>query len=263
LNPNVTFEFETFPSGTEGDNLVKTRLATGDMTDIFWYNSGSLLQALNPASSLVDISGEPFIANIADSFLSTVSSGDAIFGVPGQTAMGGGILYNKKVFEANGITVPKTWAEFQANNDKLKAAGVPPVGATWGGTDTWTSQIFVLADYCNVQTAVPDFAEKYTANQAHYTDTPAAAKGFEYLQEGFDKGWWQEDFGAATFDDGLNMLAAGEIAQYPMLTFALGTIQANHPDLVNDIVLRDPGRRRRLELRDDLDAGGDLHRPDK
>ena len=48
INPNVTFEIETRPGGTDGDNLVKTRLATGEMTDIFYYNSGSLLQALNP-----------------------------------------------------------------------------------------------------------------------------------------------------------------------------------------------------------------------
>ena len=48
LHPNVTFDIETRPGGTDGDNIVKTRLATGEMTDIFWYNSGSLLQALNP-----------------------------------------------------------------------------------------------------------------------------------------------------------------------------------------------------------------------
>ena len=235
LHPNVSFEFETAPSGTEGDNLVKTRLATGDMADIFWYNSGSLLQALNPAETLVDLSSEPYIADFDASFLPTVSVGDQIFGVPYETAMGGGILYNKKVFADNGIEVPKSWAEFEANNEKLKAAGVPPVGATWGGTDTWTSQLFVLADYCNVEAASPGFAEKYTANQAHYSDTPAASKGFERLQEGFEKGWWQKDFGAATFDDGLNMLAEGKIAQYPMLTFPLGTIAENHPDAIQDI----------------------------
>ncbi len=48
LHPNVTFDIETRPGGAEGDNLVKTRLATGEMSDIFCYNSGSLLQALNP-----------------------------------------------------------------------------------------------------------------------------------------------------------------------------------------------------------------------
>jgi len=232
-HPNVTFEIETRPGGTEGDNIVKTRLATGEMTDIFWYNSGSLLQALNPTETLVDISGEPCIADIQESYLPTVSSGSAIFGAPSETAMGGGILYNKKVFDQVGIEVPKTWAEFADNNEKIKAAGIAPIAATYA--DTWTSQLFVLADFYNVQQAVPDFAEKYTANEAHYTDTPAAQAGFQHLREGFDKGWYQQDFGAAKLDDGLNALAEGTVAQYPMLTFTLGTIAENHPDKIQDI----------------------------
>ncbi len=132
-HPNVTINVQSRPGGSEGDNVVKTKLATGDMTDIFWYNSGSLLQALNPTQTLVDLTGEPYIANIADSFIPTVSQNGGIFGVPSGTAMGGGILYNKKVFAANGLSVPTTWAEFEANNDKLKAAGITPVGADLQG----------------------------------------------------------------------------------------------------------------------------------
>jgi raffinose/stachyose/melibiose transport system substrate-binding protein len=233
MHPNVTFSIEARPGGADGDNIVKTRLATGEMTDIFWYNSGSLLQALNPAETLVDLSGEPFIANIAESFIPTVSQGDGIYGVPVGTAMGGGILYNKKIYEDLGLSVPTTWEEFAANNEAIKAAGIAPVGATF--KDTWTSQLFVLADYYNVQAAIPDFAEQYTNNQIKYATTPAALAGFQHLQEAFEKGWYQEDFGSALFDDGLNMLAEGQIAHYPMLTFALSTIAANHPDAINDI----------------------------
>ncbi|UXN76032.1 hypothetical protein N8D56_25265 (plasmid) [Devosia sp. A8/3-2] len=47
-NPDISIEIETKPGGTEGDNLVKTRLATGTMTDLFVYNSGSLFRAINP-----------------------------------------------------------------------------------------------------------------------------------------------------------------------------------------------------------------------
>ena len=71
-----------------------------------------------------------------------------------------------------------------------------PGRATYG--DTWTSQLFVLADYYNVQAAVPDFAEQYTANKAKYADTPAALAGFQHLQEGIEKGWYQKDFGRPT-----------------------------------------------------------------
>ena len=233
LHPNVTFEIETHPGGTEGDNLVKTRLATGEMSDIFYYNSGSLFQALNPTESLVDLSGEPFIANMVEAYLPTVSAGEGIYGVPTEGSLGGGILYNNKIYADLGLQVPKTWDEFAANNDKIKESGKAPICATFG--DTWTSQLFVLADYYNVQAAVPDFAEKYTANEAHYADTPAASVGFQHLQEAFEKGWWQEDYAADKFERGQELLATGECAHYPMLTFAVGTIVENFPDNAADV----------------------------
>jgi raffinose/stachyose/melibiose transport system substrate-binding protein len=131
------------------------------------------------------------------------------------------------------LSVPTTWEEFAANNAIIKEAGIAPVIATFG--DTWTSQLFVLADYFNVQAANPNFAEEYTTNQAKYATTPAAMAGFEYLAQGFEEEWWQEDYATTTFDQGLNLLAEGQGAHYPMLTFALSTIAANHPDVVNNI----------------------------
>ncbi|MEO8613273.1 MAG: extracellular solute-binding protein [Chloroflexota bacterium] len=235
LHPNVTITIEQRPGGTDGDNIIKTRLATGDMNDIFWYNSGSLLQALHPTDTLVDLSGEPFVANIVESFLPTVSQDGQVFGVPSGTALGGGILYNKKIFAQVGIDVPKTWAEFEANNEKIKAAGIAPVIATYGANSTWTSQLFVLADYYNVAQAVPTFTDDYTNNKAKYATTPAAMAGFSYLAEGFEKDWYQKDFATTTFDQGLLLLADGKGAQYPMLSFVLSTIAANSPDEVNDI----------------------------
>jgi raffinose/stachyose/melibiose transport system substrate-binding protein len=233
LHPNVTIEIENRPGGGDGDNIVKTRLATGEMTDLFSYNAGSLLQALNPSETLVDLTNEPFMAVVDDAFKQTVAQNGKVFGVPNQTALGGGILYNKKIYEDLGLSIPKTWDEFASNNEKIKEAGIAPVIATYG--DTWTSQLFVLADYYNVQAANSNFAAEYTANQAKYATTPAAMAGFVYLQEGYEKGWYQKDFATAKFDQGLEMLANGEGAHYPMLSFALPTIAANWPDKINDI----------------------------
>ena len=133
--------------------------------------------------------------------------------MPTEASLGGGILYNKRIYEEQGLEVPLTWEEFAANNDALKAAGIAPVCATFGAT--WTSQLFVLADYYNVQAAVPDFAEKYTNNQAKYADTPAALAGFQHLQEGNDKGWWQPDFAADTFERGQELLADRRVRPLP------------------------------------------------
>ena len=233
LHPNITFDIETRPGGADGDNIVKTRLSTGEMSDVFFYNSGSLLQALNPEQSMVDLTGDPMLDDVVDAFIPTVTQNGKVFGVPFGTGIGGGILYNMPIFEEQGLEVPVTWEEFEANNDALKEAGITPVGASFG--TTWTSQLFVLADYHNVAEAEPNFAEDYTANKAKYATTPAALTSFERLQEASDKGWWNEDYGSATFEDAQAMLLDGEIAQYPMLTFALPALEALDAEKAQDI----------------------------
>ena len=55
-NPDVKIDLDSSgPTGAEGDNLTKTKLATGEMEDVFWYNSGSLFQALSPDKSLLNV----------------------------------------------------------------------------------------------------------------------------------------------------------------------------------------------------------------
>lgn len=232
-NPNITIEVETRPGGSEGDNLVKTRLSTGDMTDIFMYNSGSLMQALNPEQNLMDLTNEPFMANVIDSFKPTVTYNGKIYGAPNGSTMAGGWFYNKKVYEELGLSVPKTWEELMANNEKIKAANIVPVIGTY--KDSWTSQLVVLADYYNVQAQSPSFADDYTAGKAKYATTPAALRSFEKLQELFDKGYMNKDFLATTYDAGLKMLAEGEGAHYPMLTLAIPPLEQNYPDQTQDI----------------------------
>ena len=233
-NPDINIEIETRPGGSEGDNLVKTRLATGAMSDVFRYNSGSLFQAINPQQFLVDLTNEPWQADVQASFKQVVTAPDGtVRGAPMGAAMGGGIYYNKAIYEELGLSVPKTWAEFMANNEKIKAAGKVAVIQTYG--DTWTSQLFVLADYYNVSAAEPDFAANYTAGTAKFATDPVAQRGFEKLQEVFAAGYLNEDFGAAKYDDGLRMVAAGEGAHYPMLTFATTAIVASYPDMIDNV----------------------------
>ncbi len=233
-HPDVTFDVETRAGGAEGDNIIKTRLATGEMADVFEYNSGSLFQALKPDKNLADLGDLTSQAGVLDSFKSVVTSTDGkVRGVPFGAAMGGGIYYNKKIYADLGLKIPKTWAEFIANCEKIKAAGKVAVAQTY--KDTWSSQLFVLADYYNVQTANPTFAADYTGNKAKYANTPAAAKGFEHLAEVFKAGYLNKDFGAATFSEGMKMVATGGAAHYPMLTFGIGDVKQNEPANLNDI----------------------------
>lgn len=233
-HPDVTFDIEQRAGGSEGDNIVKTRLATGEMADIFNYNSGSLFQALRPEQTLLDLSDIEGQANVLDSFKQVVTAPDGtVRGIPFGPAMGGGIFYNRPIYEELGLSIPRTWDEFMANNAKIAEAGHVPVIQTYG--DTWTSQLFVLADFYNVLAEAPTFAEDYTANRAKYATTPAALRGFEHLQEVFEAGYLNRDFGVALFEDGMRMVATGEGAHYPMLTFGIGTLKQNHPEHLDDV----------------------------
>jgi hypothetical protein len=62
LNTGVTVKLDTRPAGTDADNAVKTKLATGDMAEVFAYNPGFLLAALDPAKNQVPLTNEPYIA---------------------------------------------------------------------------------------------------------------------------------------------------------------------------------------------------------
>ncbi len=232
-NENIKVELETRPGGADGDNIIKTKLATGEMNDVFFYNSGSLFQAINPDQNLVDLSNEEWADRVVDSFWPTVSTANGKYGAPYGTAMGGGILYNKKVYADLGLSVPKTWDEFMANNAKIKAAGIIPVMQTYG--DTWTSQLFVLGDYHNVQAVEPNFAADYTANKAKYATSAAASKGFDRLEELNKAGYYNSDYASALFADGVVRLGKGEAAHFPMLTFAVSTLDGTNPELSENI----------------------------
>lgn len=231
-NPEIEINHQTQPAGTEGDNLNKTKLSTGEMEDLFYYNSGSLLQVLNPDQTLVNLADEEWVGDLTDAMKTVVSTDNGLYGAPLGASQGGAILYNKKVYDELGLTVPTSWAEFEANNEKVKAAGKTAVIQTYG--DDWTSQLFVLGDFANVAAQDPDWATDYTAGEKKYADQPAF-QSFLNQQEAHDKGWMNTDFASATLDDGLRLLATGEGVHFPMLTGTMSTIQQNYPDNVNDI----------------------------
>ncbi|HEY2950190.1 MAG TPA: extracellular solute-binding protein [Micromonosporaceae bacterium] len=234
-NPNITIKVDSRPGGSDGDNLVKTRLSTGDMADVFEYNSGSLFQAIAPQKNLVPLDEQSWVGQLDDNFKKTVTADGKVYGAPWGSFMAGAVLYNRAVYDKLGLQVPKTWAEFMANNAKIKASGVAPVIQTY--QDTWTSQLFVLGDFHNVSASEPDFADKYTKGEAKYATSPAALKGFQHLQEVHDAGYMNKDFASSKFEDGQRLLAEGKGAQYPMLTFAVAGIAANYPDKLKDIGL--------------------------
>jgi raffinose/stachyose/melibiose transport system substrate-binding protein len=232
-NPTISLDVQTRPGGADGDNLIKTRLSTGDMTDVFEYNNGSLLQAIKPEQNLVPLDGVSWASDLDKTFVDSTSSKGKLYGAPWSTAQGGAILYNIPLFKKLGLQIPKTWAQFMANNAKIKAAGIPPVIQTYG--ETWTSQLFVLGDYHNVEAKEPDWATRYTNGQVKYATDPVALAGFQHVQQLHDMNYFNKDYRSAKLNDGLKMVSSGTGAQYPMLGGVAAGLAQVAPDKVNDV----------------------------
>jgi raffinose/stachyose/melibiose transport system substrate-binding protein len=217
-NPSIHVEVHGRPGGADGDNLIKTKLATGNMEDVFDYNTGALLIALNPAKTLVSVSKEKFQNNVYSSFQAAVTVNKQVYGAPYDVASGGGIYYNTDVFKGAGIkSTPKTWAELVTDAKKIKASGVDAICGTNG--DSWTSQLFVLADFYNVHAAVPNFVSQYNANKAKYAKVPAALAGFQHIEQLAKAGLYNADAATAKYNDAIARISNGKCGMYPMGTW--------------------------------------------
>ena len=209
---NIIVEFENKPNGTEGDNLVKTRLAAGEMTDILFYNAGAGFKALNPEEYFLDLSDQEFTSKLDETYLESVTVDGKTYGVPGASSTAGGIVYNKEIYEELNLEIPLTWEEFLANCDACKEAGYDGILGTY--KDDWSSQYILLSDNYNVIAEYPEFAQDLEQNKAKFEDTEIALRSWEKLSD--SNAYLNSDYLAASIMDGIDKMLDFEAVHWPI-----------------------------------------------
>ena len=222
----MTFETELTPGGTDEDNIMKTRCASGELADLSLYQCGSTLFALNPSEYFYDLSGCDFVQKYDESYKSVVSQDGKVFGAPFGTASAGAVVYWKPDYEELGLKVPDTWEDFVSNCQKLKDAGKTPIELTCG--DTWTTQILFLGDNYNVVSADPDFPAEFTAGKAKFATTPAALRSWQKYGDLID--FYNDDATAATYNDAVEALGTGQVTHYFITMAIINTIEQTYPE---------------------------------
>ena len=222
----MEFEVEVNPGGSEGDNIIKTRMASGDLPDFMAYNSGSKLYDLNPSRGFMDISDWDIVDKFDDAFLSSVTIDGVVYGAPQSSTQAGAVIYYKPDYEELKLEVPHTWDEFVDNCKTLADAGKTPVYFTGG--ETWATQVLFLGDYYNIAAANPTFADDYTEGKAKYADVPEATRSWTKYEDLVD--YLNADKSAATVTDGNFAIATGEATHWFILTQQLPLILENVED---------------------------------
>ncbi|MFJ8951145.1 ABC transporter substrate-binding protein [Streptomyces sp. NPDC102381] len=199
-----------------GQNALPVQFAAG--------NAPALTQQLAKSGKVADLESELKKLGVHDQLepaaVSTIKAlyGDKLDVLPYEYNIEG-IFYNKKVFKANGIEIPGTWAELRTAAAKLESKGMQPFAAS--GQQGWPLTR-LISGYL-YRSLGPDALQKVADGKAKLTD-PAYVKAAQEVAELGKKGYFGKGVGSIDYDTAMNQFLAGKAGMYYMGSWALANI---------------------------------------
>ncbi|MGQ4475251.1 ABC transporter substrate-binding protein [Streptomyces sp. SAS_276] len=199
-----------------GQNALPVQFAAG--------NAPALTQKLAKAGQVADLEKQLRALGVYDQLEpAAVSTIKALYGgklevLPYEYNIEG-IFYNKKIFTANGLTVPGTWDELVDAAAKLEAKGIQPFSAS--GQQGWP--ITRLISGYLYRSLGPDALQKVADGTAKLTD-PEYVKAAQQVADLGKKGYFGKGVGSIDYDTSLNQFLTGKAGMLYMGSWALANI---------------------------------------
>ena len=226
-NPGITVKFETFEAANY-NTILSTALAGGTGPDLAQVRAYGGLENLASGDYLEPLTVDmiPALADFAAPALAAESmrADGTLYAVPfaSQSQL---VIYNKAIFDANGIEEPQTWDELTAAAQKLKDAGVIPFAngtATAWQNETVTfglgSSLMGKAFYDELMAGTTDFTD------ARFTDALGAVA--EVAASYFPDGFVGLDYPSAQ-----QLFSSGMAGMFIGGSYELSTFKTQNPDI--------------------------------
>ncbi|WP_328491951.1 extracellular solute-binding protein [Streptomyces sp. NBC_00414] len=187
-------------------------------------NAPALTQQLYRSGKVADLEAELKSLGVYDQLEpAAVSTVKALYGgkvevLPYEYNIEG-IFYNKKIFSANGLTVPGTWTELVAAAGKLEAKGIQPFSAS--GQQGWPLTR-LISGYL-YRSLGPDALQAVADGKAELTD-PAYVKAAQEVADLGKKGYFGKGVGSIDYDTSMNEFLNGKAGMLYMGSWALANI---------------------------------------
>lgn len=219
-NPDVDVQVNMFDH--EGYKTAIRNFLTADSPDLANWYAGNRMAPFVNAGQFMDVS-DVWEANDLGDALGSAKASMTIdgkqWGVP-YTYYQWGIYYNKDVYKAAGVDVPKNWDEFVANCAKFKEAGVDCL--TTGTSALWPAA--GIFDYINMRTNGYEFHMELTAGKIAWTDE-RVKNAFKEWAKLVEPGYITANAAAIDWQDAAALMVQGKAANYVMGNFAVATFK--------------------------------------
>lgn len=204
------------------EELMKTRMASNDMPDVFCTHGWAVARYGEYTRSMND---RPWAADVKGAIGAVTTNNDGELLVLPSTFSTFGINYNADVLAEAGVEVTdiKTWSDFEDACEKIKALGKAPIAM--GGKDSWlAAQPF--------QVMCPTFlTEEQTAQLADGSfNWDDLAPVIERYISWAEKGFFNVDALTADFNTAAEYLGAGEACFYFCDTSPIVQALTYYPD---------------------------------
>ncbi len=219
---NPGLEIELVPSSTDHEGEVKTRLASGNIPDIWMTHGWSVGRY---GDFLLPLEDEAWAADLNPALDSVMISDEGhLYAFPIDLDIAG-ILYNRDVLEAAGFAPEdiKTWDDFKAAADAVLANGQIPIYNA--GKDRWPTGLYI--DWI-VPGAMTD--ETYASLLDGEFTPEEYGKALELVAQFRDAGYFNPDYSSATSDDISLALAQGDTAFSFLMNFVASTAYTYNPE---------------------------------
>jgi raffinose/stachyose/melibiose transport system substrate-binding protein len=222
--PDIKVEFK--PSkNTEYNTILNTALQSGEGPDILHlrpYKSGI---ALADAGYIEPLDGLEGLDVFHESTLAASKGSDGKqYGVPLNMSTTQ-VFYNKKIFSDLGLDTPKSWDEFIALCEKIKAEGITPIslGSKEGWLLSLSHGIFGPAHYGG-----NEFVDKITKGETNFSSAEFLNSITAMNQL---KTYFPDNYEGLGMEDIRTLFFTGKAAMFPMGSWEIEVLRGMNPEL--------------------------------
>lgn len=224
-NPDIKVKQIPFDDDLYSDTGLITQLQGTDVPDIYFQWAGYPVARDVAAGYAADLTDALASDGWGDSFLGSVwtpGAGTMVDGkpylIPTSLDVTNTIWYNETIFEENGLTPPKTWAEFLDVIKVLAAAGETPI--IEGNNEFWP-----FGNWASHIAAKVVPVDEYTAafEQTGKFNTPGFLAAFNHIAELKDAGAFNKDMQGLGADPAMATFIEGQAAMHPIGSWLIGT----------------------------------------